>query len=160
MVTIIQATVFFMFCAALLPAQSTVRDFKEDISFIRNPGDAGAGNAFAARKTTDPGAAADTNDLKIVMGLLVKGYQVFISSQDKPSCPFQPTCSEFAKQAIERYGPVLGLIMATGRLQRCNGMGKGYYPVAAGTGRFDDPIERNSLTAGDITYLKKDPGLH
>lgn len=34
-------------------------------------------------------------------------------------CPFYPTCSEYAKLAIERYGSIQGVWMATKRIVRC-----------------------------------------
>ena len=46
-------------------------------------------------------------------------------------CRFEPSCSEYAKQAIEKYGPVKGSVKATGRLMRCNPLSSGGY----------DPVE-------------------
>jgi len=36
------------------------------------------------------------------------------------SCRFEPTCSQYAKEAINKYGLIIGLIMATKRLLRCH----------------------------------------
>ena len=44
-----------------------------------------------------------------------------------PSCKFVPTCSQYAKTAIERYGAVQGGRMAAGRLLRCSPWAKGGY---------------------------------
>lgn len=35
-------------------------------------------------------------------------------------CNFEPTCSEYAKQAVQQYGAVRGLRYAVNRLRRCN----------------------------------------
>lgn len=42
-------------------------------------------------------------------------------------CKFNPGCSEYAKQAIQKYGPYLGTIKAAVRLARCNPVSKGGY---------------------------------
>ena len=46
------------------------------------------------------------------------------------SCRFTPTCSNYAKESIERYGAFKGSIMAIKRILRCNPFGAyGYDPV-------------------------------
>jgi len=48
-----------------------------------------------------------------------------------PACRFEPSCSEYAQQAIEAYGVMRGGAMAARRLARCHPMGgHGYDPVA------------------------------
>lgn len=44
-----------------------------------------------------------------------------------PTCKYIPTCSQYAKTAIERYGAVKGGRMAAGRLLRCSPWSKGGY---------------------------------
>ncbi|MBQ7472288.1 MAG: membrane protein insertion efficiency factor YidD [Prevotella sp.] len=57
-------------------------------------------------------------------------YQTCISPFTPPSCRFTPTCSEYAKQALKKHGPVYGLYLAIRRLLRCNPWGgSGYDPV-------------------------------
>ncbi len=57
-------------------------------------------------------------------------YQKFISPLTPPSCRFTPTCSEYARQALLKYGPVKGLALAVWRILRCNPWGgHGYDPV-------------------------------
>ncbi|MBP1538962.1 MAG: membrane protein insertion efficiency factor YidD [Prevotella sp.] len=57
-------------------------------------------------------------------------YQRFISPYTPPSCRFTPTCSEYAKEAIKKHGPVKGLGLAIWRILRCNPWGgSGYDPV-------------------------------
>ena len=41
------------------------------------------------------------------------------------SCRFQPTCSAYAREAFARYGMPKGLLLATGRVLRCNPFAKG-----------------------------------
>lgn len=57
-------------------------------------------------------------------------YQRCISPFTPPSCRFTPTCSEYAKQAIRKYGPLKGMYLALKRLLRCHPWGgSGYDPV-------------------------------
>ncbi len=55
-----------------------------------------------------------------------------------PACRFQPTCSEYAHQAISTYGAMRGTAMAARRLARCHplgGHGLDPVPARAQTGR-------------------------
>lgn len=57
-------------------------------------------------------------------------YKYSISPMLPPSCRFTPTCSEYAIEAIKKYGPFNGLWLAVKRLSRCHPWGgKGYDPV-------------------------------
>ena len=57
-------------------------------------------------------------------------YQRCISRFTPPSCRFTPTCSEYAKQAIMKHGPIKGLALGIWRILRCNPWGgSGYDPV-------------------------------
>jgi len=59
--------------------------------------------------------------------LLISFYQKFISPLKKPCCRFYPTCSQYARDAIEKYGCIKGTGMAIWRVLRCNPFGKGGY---------------------------------
>jgi putative membrane protein insertion efficiency factor len=57
-------------------------------------------------------------------------YQRCISPFTPPSCRFTPTCSQYAKEAIIKHGPIKGLRLAIWRILRCNPWGgSGYDPV-------------------------------
>ena len=61
-------------------------------------------------------------------------YRYCISPLLGPSCRYQPTCSAYALEALERHGPVVGLWLTARRLARCHpikwlGGGEGYDPV-------------------------------
>ena len=66
----------------------------------------------------------------IILLLPIRFYQVCISPYTPPSCRFTPTCSEYARQALLKHGPVKGLWLAVKRILRCNPWGgSGYDPV-------------------------------
>ena len=64
---------------------------------------------------------------KKFMLLLVRFYKREISPMLPPSCRFTPTCSEYAMQAIEKYGALKGGWLALRRILRCNPFHKGGY---------------------------------
>ena len=65
-----------------------------------------------------------------VLLLPIEVYQKAISPYTPPACRFTPTCSEYARQALKKYGPIKGLALAIWRILRCNPWGgSGYDPV-------------------------------
>lgn len=66
----------------------------------------------------------------LVLGGLIRGYQLLVSPVLPASCRFVPTCSEYAREAIARYGALRGGWLAVRRLLRCHPWGgAGYDPV-------------------------------
>ncbi|MCX8014304.1 MAG: membrane protein insertion efficiency factor YidD [Rectinema sp.] len=62
--------------------------------------------------------------------VLIRLYQLIISPLFPPSCRFYPTCSTYSYQAIRKYGPFRGLILAFKRIIRCHpGNPGGFDPV-------------------------------
>lgn len=51
---------------------------------------------------------------------LVRGYQVIVSPLLPPACRFQPSCSHYAYEAIEKHGVGRGIVLAARRLGRCH----------------------------------------
>lgn len=65
-----------------------------------------------------------------VLILPIRFYQRFVSPLTPPSCRFTPTCSQYAVEALQKYGPLKGLWLAVRRLLRCHPWGgSGYDPV-------------------------------
>jgi putative membrane protein insertion efficiency factor len=58
---------------------------------------------------------------------LLRAYKWAISPILPPSCRYTPTCSEYAMEAIERYGVVRGGMKAVARILRCHPFVKGGY---------------------------------
>ena len=55
-------------------------------------------------------------------------YQKFISPlKGRPTCIYTPTCSQYAIEAIEKYGVLKGGLLAAWRILRCNPFSKGGY---------------------------------
>ena len=57
--------------------------------------------------------------LKNLLILLIKGYQKFISPLIGKSCRFYPSCSHYAKEALEVHGASKGIILTLKRLLKC-----------------------------------------
>ncbi len=86
----------------------------------------------------------ETSEIKLFFLGIIRGYQLLLSTQDKPSCNFTPSCSKFGVQAIKRYGVGQGILMTSDRLQRCNGYRKPY-PIDKGTGLAIDPVKKYAI---------------
>jgi uncharacterized protein len=68
--------------------------------------------------------------LKKLARFLIRGYQVFISPLLGNTCRYIPSCSQYALEAIEKYGVLKGSCMAVWRILRCNPFSRGgYEPV-------------------------------
>ena len=65
--------------------------------------------------------------MKALMLLLIRFYRRFISPLFPPCCRFSPTCSQYALEAIGKYGALRGGYMTLRRLLRCNPFYKGDY---------------------------------
>ena len=61
---------------------------------------------------------------ELIIGSIVL-YQKYLSPLKSTRCPYIPSCSEYGRQAIEKYGAVKGSLMASYRVLRCNPFSKG-----------------------------------
>jgi putative membrane protein insertion efficiency factor len=88
----------------------------------------------------------------VVLGLL-RGYKWAISPMVPPACRYVPTCSEYAAEAVERYGALRGGLMGLMRLLRCHPLARGGY----------DPVVKQSinphLVAKSATTMGHPAGL-
>ena len=86
---------------------------------------------------------------------LLRAYKWAVSPIFPPSCRYTPTCSEFAMEAIERFGVLRGGLMAAARLLRCHPFVKGGYdPVVK---RAGEAPWKNGL--GDASDSPNSPEL-
>ena len=70
--------------------------------------------------------------MKAILLWMIRFYRKHISPAFPPCCRFIPTCSEYAAQAVEKYGAVKGGFLAAKRLSHCHPFyrgGKIYDPV-------------------------------
>ncbi len=65
--------------------------------------------------------------MKSILIAIVKFYRKEISPLRKPCCRFSPTCSEYALEAIEKYGAMKGAWLALRRFLKCHPFHKGGY---------------------------------
>ena len=65
-----------------------------------------------------------------IVALPVRAYRLFLSPWVGFNCRYQPTCSTYALEALEKHGAVKGSILAARRIGRCHPFGgDGYDPV-------------------------------
>jgi len=87
----------------------------------------------------------------LALGLL-RLYKRWISPAFPPACRYVPTCSEYAMEALERYGALRGGVMAAGRVARCHPFAKGGL----------DPVVKDAVrnpTPSHKTRMSGAPGL-
>ncbi len=65
--------------------------------------------------------------MKKVVINLIRFYRKNISPLKTPCCRYVPTCSQYAIEAVEKYGAFRGGLMAVWRILRCNPLSKGGY---------------------------------
>jgi putative membrane protein insertion efficiency factor len=73
--------------------------------------------------------------LRRVVVLPIRAYQLLLSPVVGRRCKYYPSCSEYAAQAVQRYGILRGLVLAGWRLLRCNPWSRGGF----------DPVEEQRL---------------
>lgn len=79
--------------------------------------------------------------MKFIFIAMIRGYRLFISPLFPPSCRFRPTCSQYAIEAIDRFGVFRGSWLATQRILRCHPWHQGGYdPV---------PLKKDQQTHDD-----------
>lgn len=55
-----------------------------------------------------------------ILSAAIRGYQILVSPVLPPSCRFNPSCSQYALEAIGRHGALRGSWLAARRLARCH----------------------------------------
>ena len=65
--------------------------------------------------------------MKKLLILIIKFYRKYISSLKRPCCRFYPTCSEYALEAITKYGALKGGFLSIKRVLKCHPFNKGGY---------------------------------
>ncbi len=68
--------------------------------------------------------------MKKILIIIINWYQKNISlwmESKNIKCKYYPSCSEYTKQAIEKYGALKGIFLGLARILRCNPFSKGGY---------------------------------
>ena len=66
--------------------------------------------------------------MKNILIQIIKLYRKYISPlKGRPTCIYYPTCSQYAIEALEKYGVVKGTYLAVKRILRCHPFHKGGY---------------------------------
>ncbi len=83
--------------------------------------------------------------IKRLLRALVRGYQLFFSHWLNAGCRYQPSCSNYALQALDRHGAAAGSYLAARRLLRCHPFCLGGHdPVPDVRPRLFDFLSRTS----------------
>jgi uncharacterized protein len=81
--------------------------------------------------------------------LAVRGYRLILSPWLQTGCRYEPTCSGYALQAIERHGALAGTYLGVHRIVRCNPFCKGGHdPVPEQAPRLFRALLARSLVRG------------
>lgn len=99
--------------------------------------------------------------LGVAMRGLIRLYQLCLSPLMPPSCRYQPTCSAYALEAIERHGPFKGTWLALKRIARCHpvtwlGGSSGYDPVPGPHNTACHHGHRTDAVHRPVQYFKQD----
>jgi putative component of membrane protein insertase Oxa1/YidC/SpoIIIJ protein YidD len=79
-------------------------------------------------------------EMKVLVSFYYLIYKELISSQDVDACVFNPSCSTYTMEAIEKRGFIKGLLEGLDRLMRCHYFTeKNYYPYDRITMKYYDP---------------------
>ncbi|GBG93987.1 hypothetical protein LFYK43_04460 [Ligilactobacillus salitolerans] len=84
--------------------------------------------------------------MKNILIFPIKIYQKVISPLFPPSCRYYPTCSNYALQALEKHGLILGAVMALARIIRCNPFIRGGY----------DPVPEKFSIFRNLDWVNED----
>ena len=80
-----------------------------------------------------------------IAALPVQAYRLFLSPWLGHNCRYQPTCSCYALEALERHGGIRGSYLAVRRLARCHPLGgSGYDPVPLAA-EHSPPVQQGSV---------------
>ena len=76
------------------------------------------------------GSSRNKTVMKKILLFIIRSYQVLLSPFLGQRCRFEPTCSRYAAEAIDRHGPARGSWLAIKRISRCHPFcDGGYDPV-------------------------------
>ena len=63
--------------------------------------------------------------MKLIVFILIRGYQIALSPFLGNSCRFYPSCSEYTYEAVKKYGVLKGMFLGGKRLLKCHPFHRG-----------------------------------
>ena len=127
--------IIFIFVSICFIGNRTFSQSKEDVQKMKHT------ENVTIHKNHYEIAKHNSNGISFVFSTFFLFYKEFISSQDRPSCNFTPSCSEYALISIKKKGLLLGILSTFDRLTRCNGRTHSHYEIDEKTGLLKDPVE-------------------
>jgi putative component of membrane protein insertase Oxa1/YidC/SpoIIIJ protein YidD len=142
LITALVSSTLFLW-VMIIPATKadSLSELREDYRFIRNASIVDASIVDASINKARIDNAHEVSPLGFTANSLLTIYQTLISSQDNKVCNFSPSCSHFARDAVNRAGFIRGCLMASDRLSRCHPYSLGKYPIDVKTGKLVDPVD-------------------
>lgn len=92
-----------------------------------------------------PKSFKNSTPVSLIYGGSLYVYQNFISQHLSASCLYNPSCSDFSKQAVKEYGLLKGGLLSFDRLSRCNRIAATDLDpgtLNTKTHNFNDPVKR------------------
>ena len=92
-----------------------------------------------------PNTFKNSNPVSLLYGGSLYVYQNFVSQHLSASCLYDPSCSDFSKQAVKEYGIFKGTLLSLDRLNRCNRIAAtdlNPLQINSKSNRFSDPVKR------------------
>jgi uncharacterized protein len=138
---------FFLFFLICISSSGQIDNFKSDIKHI---------NKLLSQippeplkrpyiYKDEPSLIKKINPVNLFIGGSLYVYQNVFSKHISADCLFTPSCSEFSKQAIKKYGLCKGILLSIDRLNRCNRIAAQdlkHKSVDQKTKRYPDPVSR------------------
>jgi putative component of membrane protein insertase Oxa1/YidC/SpoIIIJ protein YidD len=124
--------IFFTVLFLLAVSLSYGQEAQEDLQLIRDrhfsdPKEFahyhGAGNNERPLQSRHHTFIAQYNPVSLLLKGVLLGYQTVVSEQLARQCPYEITCSNFSKRAIEEFGVFKGIFISADRILRCNRIG-------------------------------------
>ncbi len=84
---------------------------------------------------------------------LLRAYKWLISPLLGPACRYVPSCSEYAMEAVARYGVVRGGLKAAWRLAHCHPLAKGGFDQSPVVSRRSPVVTANIVRTGDVLFI-------
>jgi putative membrane protein insertion efficiency factor len=132
-------------CVSAGPSLAEPRD--ERLCLIASPRE-GAPPPPARPRVPGTRQEGGTSLGRLMVKVTIRTYQVLLSSQDRPSCQFTPSCSNYCLQAVSNHGLVRGVLMCSDRVMRCHPGAAGHYQRDSASGRALDLAVGPDRTVG------------